>query len=225
MKSSFKIFKRIKYWFLVLSLLSLCMWFMYAADDLLWQIMEPAFFSDTIIGGLGENVETVWNNVFHWSTQVKIRIKKQAITDDDWFHVCKRWECSNNCKNFISEGDSEYENQLSECKHEWKYKYVQVNLDHGSSMISKIIRFLLAFLVAISVTMILYNGMIYIVQTWQGKEWKNLVKNIIYIVVWILIGLFSVVIIRLIQSIPYTLEDETTYDVGNTIDNSIIESE
>ena len=67
---------------------------------------------------------------------------------------------------------------------------------------------ILILTIALSVTMILYNGMIYIIETWQGKEWKSLVKNVIFIVVWILIALFSSVIIILIQSIPETLDEE-----------------
>jgi hypothetical protein len=68
--------------------------------------------------------------------------------------------------------------------------------------------------------MILYNGMMYIVQTWQWKESKSLMKNVALIVVGILISLFSVVIIRLIQSIPWTLDDELMeggYDTDNEI--------
>ena len=223
MKLSFKIFKKLKYWLLALLLLS-SVWFMYAADDLLRQIIEPAFFQDTIIAGLGENVETVWNNVFHWGRWVSVNIRKQPkLDDEEGSHICKWWSCSDGCKKIIGENESGYEAQYEACKHEWKYSYVRVEAEREDSMIAKIIRFLLAFLVAISVTMILYNGMIYIVETWQGKEGKNLVKNIVYIVVWILIGLFSVVIIRLIQSIPYTLEQDTTYDVGQKIDREVIE--
>lgn len=72
----------------------------------------------------------------------------------------------------------------------------------------KITRILLILTIALSVTMILYNWMIYIIETWQWKEWKSLIKNVILIVVGILVSLFSVVIINLIQSIPTTLDDE-----------------
>ena len=72
----------------------------------------------------------------------------------------------------------------------------------------KITRLLLILTIALSVTMILYNWMIYIIETWQGKEWKSLIKNVVLIVVGILIALFSVVIINLIQSVPTTLDKE-----------------
>ena len=76
------------------------------------------------------------------------------------------------------------------------------------SIIVRSARLLLVLTIALSITMILYNGMIYIIETWQGKEWKSLVKNVIFIVVWILVALFSSVIIVLIQSIPETLDNE-----------------
>ena len=88
------------------------------------------------------------------------------------------------------------------------------------STVIKIIRMLLVLTIALSVTMILYNWMMYIIETWQWKEWKSL-KNVAYIVVWILLALFSVIIIRLIQSIPTTLEKEmpeSTY----TLDESAV---
>ena len=70
-----------------------------------------------------------------------------------------------------------------------------------------ITKFLLILTITLSVTMILYNGMVYIIQTWQWKDAKSLTKNIVYIIIWILVALFSVVIITLIQSVPSTLGD------------------
>jgi hypothetical protein len=76
--------------------------------------------------------------------------------------------------------------------------------------------------VTLSVTMILYNGMMYIIQSWQWKDSKSLMKNIVLIVVGILISFFSVVIIRLIQSIPWTLDEELKSENGNKTDNEIL---
>lgn len=114
---------------------------------------------------------------------------------------------------------------LRTCIEEW-ISY-QPNIDaethRDPSIIVKVTKLLLMLVVILSVTMILYNWMMYIIQTWQWKEWKNLVKNIIYIVIWIIISLFSVIIITLIQSIPQTLEEEVSIDTNNSIDNHIVE--
>lgn len=88
------------------------------------------------------------------------------------------------------------------------------------SIIVKVTRLLLILTIALSVTMILYNGMIYIIETWQWKEWKSLIKNVWLIVVWILVSLFSVVIINIIQSIPTTIEEEMSS--SNQIDNQVL---
>ena len=103
---------------------------------------------------------------------------------------------------------------------EWAYK------KDSSPIIVKITKLLLSLVIALSVTMILYNWMQYIIQTWQWKEAKDLTKNIAYIVVWILVALFSVVIITLIQSIPRTLKeagDELWENSANETDNMILE--
>ena len=85
-------------------------------------------------------------------------------------------------------------------------------IGQSPSIIVKVTRLLLILTITLSVTMILYNGMIYIIQTWQWKEWKSLIKNVLLIVVWILVALFSVVIINVIQSIPTTLDQELAKD-------------
>ena len=91
------------------------------------------------------------------------------------------------------------------------------------SIIVKVTRILLSLTIALAVTMILYNGMIYIVKTWQWEDWKNLTKNVAYVVIWILIALFSVVIITLIRSVPETLNQELHVDYDNSQDNRIVE--
>ena len=87
--------------------------------------------------------------------------------------------------------------------------WLWINIDTVWKSIPQIIvnitKFLLILVISLSITMILYNGMVYIIQTWQWKNAKSLTKNIIYIIVWIFVALFSIVIITLIQSIPYTL--------------------
>jgi len=89
------------------------------------------------------------------------------------------------------------------------------------SIIVKATRILLSFVIALSITMILYNWMVYIIQTWQWKDSKDLTKNIAYIVVWILVALFSVVIINLIQSVPRTIDQELNWSIH--ADNKIVE--
>jgi uncharacterized protein involved in cysteine biosynthesis len=77
----------------------------------------------------------------------------------------------------------------------------------------------LMLVITLSVTMILYNGIKYIVETWQWKDSKSLMKNVVYIVVWILVSLFSIIIITLLRSVPTTIEEwvEQTTDLESWI--------
>ena len=146
-----------------------------AKDDLMRQIMEPAFNKWTTID-VWKSVNRVWENVFeNW--------KKYTVG---------LW---------------------------W------IETQDRPSMIVKITRILLSLVVALSVTMILYNWMVYIIQTWSWKEWKNLVKNVVYIVIWIIVSLFSVTIITLLQSVSTTLDEEAKMDWNRDDDGNIVDGE
>jgi len=94
------------------------------------------------------------------------------------------------------------------------------------SLIVKITRYFLMFTIAISVTVILYNGLIYIIETGKWSSWKSLIKNVVYIVVWILIALFSVVIVTILQSVWTTVNQETiSKNVMENVDTSINNTE
>lgn len=162
-------FKKNAKYLLFIAILSVpFLWcFSSAADDLLYQLIEPAYQWKTIIT-IWKNVNTVWSSIIEWSTVVTL-----------------------------------------EGTRPWP------------SIIVKVTRILLSFVVALSITMILYNGMIYIIQTWQWKDSKDLTKNIAYIVAWILIALFSVVIITLIQSVPKTVDEELHGSIYK--DNEVVE--
>ncbi len=53
----------------------------------------------------------------------------------------------------------------------------------------------------LGVTMIIYNGILYIVKASKGENPKDILHNILYVGVGILLALFSVLIIRLVASI------------------------
>lgn len=83
-----------------------------------------------------------------------------------------------------------------------------VTFSSSKSIDKSFIKILLSFVIAISVTMIIWNGVKYIIEIGNWKDWKDLYKNLIYIVVWILVAIFSVVIVNLMQSIDGTLDEQ-----------------
>ncbi len=95
-------------------------------------------------------------------------------------------------------------------------------LQRSPSIIVRVTKLLLILTIALSVTMILYNGLSYIIKTWKWEDGKNLMKNVLLVIVWILVSLFSVVIINLIQSIPTTIDKELIENSDNETDNNIL---
>lgn len=186
-------------------------WISFAADDLLWQLIEPSYYSNTTLD-MGVNVKTVWDEVIGWSDEINIKFKKVVLTGENGQLLCHDRDCPPGCTDYKKENEEI-------CN--WQHKWVSVEVWKKPPMVVKITRLLLTLVIALSVTMILYNGIMYIVQTWQWQEWKNLMKNVVLIVVGILISLFSVLIIRLIQSIPYTLDEELSDD-GYQTDNKVL---
>ena len=203
----------IKLWSLALLIVPFFLWWLCDAKrDLLWQLVEPAYHEETMIW-LWISKETVWRNVFKWSTEVGVDVylEKKIVTDENGKNVCRFTWCTELClqkEEDLSSSDRFF------CKRQWKYETVETKLgleagyEQQPSLIVKVTRMLLILTIVLSVTMILYNGMMYIVKTWQWKEGKDVLKNIAYIIIWILIALFSVLIIRIIQSIPSTLADK-----------------
>lgn len=143
-----------------------------------------------------------------WSSNAADDLLRQIMAPaKDSENIIDLWENVNTVWNKVIKWSIEIDN-------EW--------IGSSSSMIVKVTRLLLILTIALSVTMILYNGMMYIIETWQWKEWKSLIKNVIFIVVGIFISLFSVVIINLIQSIPTTLDEELQSNVRNKTDNEVL---
>jgi hypothetical protein len=68
-------------------------------------------------------------------------------------------------------------------------------------LLVRITKRLLRITIVLSITMVIYNGIMYIVESASGAEKKDTTKNIWYIVAGILLALLSLGIINLISSI------------------------
>lgn len=65
-------------------------------------------------------------------------------------------------------------------------------------------KFLLRFTLIIAITMIIYNWIMFVVKSSKWEASKDTLKNIAYIIVWVLLALMSIVIIRLASSVGTT---------------------
>ena len=68
----------------------------------------------------------------------------------------------------------------------------------------QITKFLLRLTIILTITMIIYNGVMYLIKASKGENPKEIYTNIWYIVTGVLLGLSSVIIIRFISSIGQT---------------------
>lgn len=74
-------------------------------------------------------------------------------------------------------------------------------LQTEAPLIVRIAKFLLRITMVLAVTMVLFNGIMWIIESAKGGEVKDAKKNIILIVVGILIALISLGIINLVSSL------------------------
>lgn len=79
-----------------------------------------------------------------------------------------------------------------------------VNFQRRTSLLVQISKFLLRLTIILSITMIIYNGVMYLIKASKGENPKEIYTNIWYIVTGVLLGLSSVIIIRFISSIGQT---------------------
>ena len=211
----------------VFSLFFFLGWISLAENDLLRQVMQQAYYHETIFQD-GVSSQFVWRRVFMWSTDVGIKIAIKKLDKDKEGNIkCKDGPCP-----LLTETDSNWNEFEIDCNNEGnkekckKYRKYTFDFDVVTAkkppLLAWLTRWLLVLVITLSVTMILYNWMLYIIQTWQWKESKSLIKNIAYIVIGIVISLLSLIIITLIQSTWKTLEKVPT-DVDNQTDKQAME--
>lgn len=68
------------------------------------------------------------------------------------------------------------------------------------SLIVKVAKFLLRMTIVLAVTMIIYNGIMFMIKYSKGEMPKDVLMNIVYIWAGILLALLSVMIVRLASS-------------------------
>jgi hypothetical protein len=68
-------------------------------------------------------------------------------------------------------------------------------------LIVRITKFLLRITIVLSITMVIYSGIMYIIEASKGAEVKETTNNLMYIIGWVLLALMSLGLINLIASL------------------------
>lgn len=106
--------------------------------------------------------------------------------------------------------------QLGWNSKEWMWNWILwwitvVGWSDKEALIVAVARFLVRFTLVIAITMVIYNWIMFVVKSSKGELAKDSLKNIVYIALWVLLALMSVVIIRLANSVG-----TTTLDMGKS---------
>ena len=77
----------------------------------------------------------------------------------------------------------------------------KIEINKRPSLIVKFTKLILTLTIVLSVTMIIINGIIYIVKTGNWEEPSEVKKNIIYVIIGIILALCSGVLVTLFRSV------------------------
>lgn len=95
----------------------------------------------------------------------------------------------------------------------WNYlmwRTTEINLTewtmkHWNSFAISVTMFLVRATLVLAITMIIYNWVMFVVKSSKWEAPKDVLKNIIYIIVWVLLALGSLIIINLARSVGSTV--------------------
>jgi hypothetical protein len=186
-----------------------------------WDLLEQAFSVsknlDTIVN-LGNEKDAVWNEVFHewvwiqedlwqwcflywekidWNALKKQLCETKLGWNYKWTIGANNDQCS--LPNWTVKKIDNSEKQ-SYCSEIWWDRDVS-GVVAKAPLIVRITKFLLRLTIMLSITMVLYNWVYYIIKASWWSDVKDVTKNIQYVVFGILIALASVGIINLISSL------------------------
>lgn len=162
------------------------------AEDLLEQAFSTAKSQETVID-LWSTTNAVGNEFLKESVGLQWNLGQGCLLDGNML----------NAKDIKTQKDS-VSSSLSDadfCQQvlwgDWNVPAVTTQ----APLIVRIAKRMLRLTIVLSITMVIYNGIMYIVESAKGGDVKDATKNLWLIVWWILVALLSLGIINLISSI------------------------
>jgi len=166
------------------------------AEDLLQQAFSVAQSQETVID-LGNTTNAVGNEVLRQGTNINASLLKWCVIGGKKT-LLKAVTAQMQSVNYNG-------NESTFCTQvlwwTWDDQTISATTTTQAPLIVRIAKRLLRITIVLSITMIIYNGIMYIVESAKGGEVKNATKNIGLIIWGILVALMSLWIINLISSI------------------------
>ncbi|HOQ78807.1 MAG TPA: hypothetical protein PLW94_01100 [Candidatus Absconditabacterales bacterium] len=165
------------------------------------QVFNPAMSHDYIIN-IGKNKKTVGDTILREKTVIE-------VGGAPFQPAC-----------FINNVKQEGLNEQTCIQMGGQRKTEIINVHSKAPLIVRITKFLLRMTIVLSISMIIFNSVKYMIEVLGGKDRKSAEskKNLIYVVSGIMLALLSVSVINLIISIPKssikTSDDLSAFEIG-----------
>lgn len=225
--------KKIIIWLLTFIILWVNISSTFAVRDIMDVMFQPAKWYEKIID-LGSTKNAVGNEVFRESTNAWINFNLsnvcmvwwKIIAEDLWnskFSNWVEWELFNKTLDeYKQEVWYKWSNEdFCQIILWWTYETKSFTWDAKTQapLIVRITKFLLRLTIVLAITMVLYNGIFWVIESAKWGDVKDAKNNIIYIFGGILLALSSVALINLVSSI--TLSSLNPDDIPQK-DDSIV---
>ena len=174
------------------------LWSTASAQDLMEQAFSTARTYDTIVN-LWNTKDAVWNEILRESASI-------WLSDGAW----KKW-CYIN--------DQLINTNENGCKEQWwiwESRLLETNTN--PPLIVRITKFLLRMTIILSITMVIFNAVVYMVEAfeWKDRKTADAKKNLIWVAGGVIVALMSVSMINLVVSVPKS-SIKTSDEVSNFI--------
>jgi hypothetical protein len=153
--------------------------------DLMEEAFSPSMSYDTVIN-IWRNKKQVWDTVLREKTLIEAWDSPfQKACFLNW--ILQEWVDENGCLEIW-----------------WKRRKELIDIQSQAPLIVRIAKFLLRMTVVLSISMVIFNAIKYMIEVlwWKDRKSAESKKNLIYVAVWVIVALLSVSVINLIISVP-----------------------
>ena len=153
--------------------------------DLMEEAFSPSMSYDTVIN-IWRNKKQVWDTVLREKTLIEAWDSPfQKACFLNW--ILKEWVDESWCTELW-----------------WERKREIIDISSQAPLIVRITKFLLRMTIVLSISMVIFNAVKYMIEilSWKDRKSAESKKNLIYVIAWVMLALLSVSVINLIVSIP-----------------------
>lgn len=171
------------------------------AKDLLEKAFEPAMSQETVIN-LWAGKNAVGNEILRQWENIDVSLSEWCMIN---WQLMKKNDVNVQINSLHYTGGDDHAFCQQVLGGTWDATVV--NTTSEAPLIVRIAKFLLRITMVLSITMVIFNGIMWIIESAKWAEVKDAKKNIVLIIVGIFISLMSVSIINLISSLTISSLD------------------